>query len=118
MQLRAIAMARWVLPVPVPPASTTLRCCAMKPPLARSRTSASREVVEHRGQIEPAPADDLEVGKVGLPKLVGCCRLVRELEAKHGREQMQRISREALLVILALLGASTRCWAWGDEGHM
>ena len=29
------------LAVPVPPASTTLRCCAMKPPLARSRTSAS-----------------------------------------------------------------------------
>ena len=23
------------------------------------------------GQLEPAPADDLEVGEVGLPKLVG-----------------------------------------------
>src|SRR2546423_2306267 len=39
MQLLAIAMARWVLPVPVPPTSTTLRCWAMKPPPARSLTS-------------------------------------------------------------------------------
>src|SRR5208282_1254570 len=41
MQLRATAMARCVLPVPVPPTRTTLRCWAMKPPPARSRTSAS-----------------------------------------------------------------------------
>ena len=41
MQLRAMAMARCVLPVPVPPTSTALRCWAMKPPPARSRTSAS-----------------------------------------------------------------------------
>src|SRR6478736_2330859 len=39
MQLRAIAMARWVLPVPVPPTRTALRCWAMKPPLARSLTN-------------------------------------------------------------------------------
>src|SRR5271154_7056557 len=32
-------MARWVLPVPVPPISTALRCWAMKPPPARSLTS-------------------------------------------------------------------------------
>src|ERR1700757_4989833 len=31
-------MARWVLPVPVPPTRTTLRCWAMKPPPARSLT--------------------------------------------------------------------------------
>src|SRR5260370_31603635 len=30
----------------------------------------AREVIEHSGQVEPAPADDLEVGEVGLPKLV------------------------------------------------
>src|SRR5271165_2375126 len=41
MQLRAMAMARCVLPVPVPPTRTTLRCWAMKPPAARSRTRAS-----------------------------------------------------------------------------
>ena len=29
------------------------------------------EVVEHGGEIIPAPADDLEVGEVGLPQLVG-----------------------------------------------
>src|SRR5512140_1673071 len=39
MQLLAMAMARWVLPVPVPPTSTALRCWAMKPPPARSLTS-------------------------------------------------------------------------------
>jgi hypothetical protein len=32
MQLRAMAMARCVLPVPVPPTRMTLRCWAMKPP--------------------------------------------------------------------------------------
>ena len=32
MQLRAMAMARCILPVPVPPNRTTLRCWAMKPP--------------------------------------------------------------------------------------
>jgi hypothetical protein len=41
MQLRAMAMARWVLPVPVPPTRTTLHCWAMKPPAARSRTNPS-----------------------------------------------------------------------------
>jgi hypothetical protein len=41
MQLRAMAIARCVLPVPVPPTRTTLRCCTMNPPAARSRTSAS-----------------------------------------------------------------------------
>src|SRR5690349_2206405 len=34
-----MAMARCVLPVPVPPTSTALRCWAMKPPPARSLTS-------------------------------------------------------------------------------
>ena len=29
--------------------------------------------------IEPAPADDLEVGEVGLPQLVRGCGLVAEL---------------------------------------
>src|SRR6516225_7486837 len=41
MQARAMAIARCDLPVPVPPISTALRCSARKPPLARSRTSAS-----------------------------------------------------------------------------
>jgi 4-alpha-glucanotransferase len=38
----------------------------------------AREVVEHGGQIEAAPANDLEVGKVGLPKLVGRGRRIGE----------------------------------------
>ena len=31
----------------------------------------AREVIENGGQIEPSPADHLEVGAVGLPELVG-----------------------------------------------
>ena len=31
----------------------------------------AREVVEHCRQVVPAPADDLQVGEVGLPQLVG-----------------------------------------------
>src|SRR6516225_3347313 len=41
MQLRAMAIARWVLPVPVPPTSTALRCWARNVPPARSRTRVS-----------------------------------------------------------------------------
>ena len=36
IQARAMATARWDLPVPVPPISTTLRCCSRKSPPARS----------------------------------------------------------------------------------
>ena len=39
----------------------------------------AREVVEHARQIEPAPADDLQIGEVGLPELVGRRGLVAEL---------------------------------------
>ena len=39
----------------------------------------AREVVEDRRQVIPAPADDLEVGEVGLPELIGRRRLVFEL---------------------------------------
>jgi hypothetical protein len=41
MQARAMPTATWVLPVPVPPISTRLRCWARKPPPARSRTRVS-----------------------------------------------------------------------------
>src|SRR6516162_5211176 len=41
MQLRAMAMARWGLPVPAPPTSTALRCWAMNPPPASSLTRVS-----------------------------------------------------------------------------
>ena len=36
-----MATARWVLPVPVPPTSTTLRLASRKPPMARSRIRGS-----------------------------------------------------------------------------
>jgi hypothetical protein len=34
------------------------------------------ELVEHGRQVEPAPADHLEIGEVGLPELVGRSGLV------------------------------------------
>src|SRR5262245_10196595 len=37
------------------------------------------EVVEDRRQVEPSPADDLEISEVRLPELVWCRRLVAEL---------------------------------------
>ena len=39
----------------------------------------AREVVQHRGEIVPAPARDLEIGEVSLPELVGGRGLVLEL---------------------------------------
>src|SRR5664279_2455376 len=39
----------------------------------------AREVVQYRAEIEPAPADHLEIGEVGLPELVRRRRLVLEL---------------------------------------
>ena len=35
-------------------------------------------VVEDRGQVKPAPADDFQLGKITLPHLVWCRRLVLE----------------------------------------
>jgi hypothetical protein len=39
----------------------------------------TREVVEDRRQVKLTPADDLQIGEVGLPQLVGRRRLVLEL---------------------------------------
>jgi hypothetical protein len=36
-------------------------------------------IVEDRGQIIPAPANDLEIGKIGLPQRVDCGCLVLKL---------------------------------------
>ena len=44
----------------------------------------ARVVVQDRGQVKPAPADDLEIGKIRLPHLVWRCgfvlKLVRSLD--------------------------------------
>jgi hypothetical protein len=47
----------------------------------------AREVVENGRQIEPAPADDLEIGEVGLPELVGRRGLVLELIGVAGENR-------------------------------
>src|ERR1019366_3711051 len=39
----------------------------------------AREVVQYRAEVKPAPADHLEIGEVGLPKLVWRRGLVLEL---------------------------------------
>ena len=49
----------------------------------------AREVIEHGRQIEPAPADDQQVGEISLPQLVYPCGRVTEvvggLEQNEGR---------------------------------
>ena len=58
----------------------------------------ARVIVEHRRQIHPAPADDLEVGEVGLPHLVGPggfgVELVRGLDHHIGRAGDQVVGLE------------------------
>ena len=66
MQARAMAMARWVLPVPVPPTSTTLRWWARKLPPARSCTRASLIGVSVEGEV----GDVLGQGQLGDGDLV------------------------------------------------
>jgi hypothetical protein len=50
MQARAMAMARWVLPVPVPPTSTTLRWWARK--LPAGEVAHQRLVDRRAGEVE------------------------------------------------------------------
>ena len=45
------------------------------------------EVIEHGGEIEPAPADHLQIGEVGLPELVGCSRLLLELIGRFHHDE-------------------------------
>jgi hypothetical protein len=58
----------------------------------------AREVLEDGRQIEPTPADDLEVSEVGLPELVRrCClllELVGRLDDDEGRPGDQIVSLE------------------------
>src|SRR5260370_1359956 len=66
MQLRAMAIARWVLPVPVPPISTALRCWAMKPPAARSWTSVALIGVPEKSKAARSLASgSLAMGRAG-----------------------------------------------------
>jgi len=39
----------------------------------------SRVIVEDGGEVEPSPADDLQVGEVSLPELVWRCRFIGKL---------------------------------------
>lgn len=41
-------------------------------------------VIKDGREIEPPPADDLEIGEVGLPQLVRACRLFPELVVRAG----------------------------------
>ena len=51
------------------------------------RDDVTAVIVEDRAEIEPAPADDLEIGEVGLPKLVDGRRLVFELVCRFDRRE-------------------------------
>src|SRR5687768_10487086 len=94
--MQLLAMARWVLPVPVPPTSTTLRCWAIKPPPARSLTSVWLIGVP----VELEVSDVLGEGKLGNGELVldRSCLLLADL----GREQ---VADDALRFMLAFDGS-------------
>jgi hypothetical protein len=59
----------------------------------RSTAVVAREVIEHGGQIEPAPTDDLQIREIGLPKLVWGGRRIGEaigrLHQDEGRARDQ-----------------------------
>src|SRR3954454_4234305 len=85
------------------------------------------EVVEHGGEIIPAPADDLEAGEVGLPQLVGRRGLVLELlgrlddDVGGAGDQVvrfqQSIDRGLRDEVLFLIGEAHRQFAWAEFGQ-
>jgi hypothetical protein len=92
MEARAMPTARWVLPEPVPPTRTRLRCCARKPPPASARERlVDRRVGEHE------LVDLLGEGQLGDRELVP--DRARLLLVKLGRQQ---IADDALRLVLAL----------------
>jgi hypothetical protein len=86
----------------------------------------AREVVEHGRQIHPAPADDLEVGEVGLPHLVRPRGLGVELiggldhdEGRAGDQVMgleQAINRGFRHEVALLVGEAHRQFAGRQLG--
>ena len=78
----------------------------------------ARVIIEDRRQVHPAPADDLEVGKIGLPHLVWSCRLVGKLgcrldddEGRAGDQIMrlqQAVNRGFRYEVAPLVGEAHR----------
>ena len=93
MQARAMAMARWVLPVPVPPTRTTLRCWARK--LAAGEV-AHQGLVD-RGAVEGEVVDVLGQRQLGDGDLV--LDRARLLLGDLGGEQ---VADDPLRLVLAL----------------
>ena len=80
MQLLAMAMARWVLPVPVPPTSTALRCWAevttgeiTHERLVDGRTLELQVVEVLGGATGPDVVVGINIGREGF--LFGCSSL-------------------------------------------
>jgi len=48
------------------------------------RHDVAAVIIKDCAKIEPAPAENLDVGKVGLPKLIDGCRFVFELVCSLG----------------------------------
>ena len=93
MQALAMAMARWVLPVPVPPTRTTLRCWARNSPPARS---LHQRLVDRRA-LEGELVDVLGERQLGDGDLV--LDRARLLLGDLGLEQ---VADDALRLVLAL----------------
>jgi hypothetical protein len=90
-------MAKWVLPVPVPPTRTALRRWARKPPPARSRIANERLVDRGAGELEVV--EILGERQLGNSELVTdrTCLLLIDLGG-------QQVANDALGFVLALDG--------------
>ena len=99
-----MAMARCVLPVPVPPTRTTLRCWAMNPPPARSPARASLIGVS----LKVKSSTSLASGSFGDGELVFDRARLRSLRSRpsEGR-QAERCSSCLRLMAVASVSSST-----------
>jgi len=68
----------------------------------------AREVIKHGGQVEPAPADDLEVGEVGLPKLVCGGRRIGEAIGRLHQDEGRAGDQAMVLQEPITLASDTR----------
>ena len=86
-------MARWLLPVPVPPTSTALRCWARKSPPASSRTSVS---------LIGVPVEDEVVELLGERQLGDGELVTDRTRLLLGDLGLEQVADDALRFVLAL----------------
>ena len=95
MQARAIAMARWVLPVPVPPTSTTLRWWARNSPVGE---------VAHQGLVDRRAREGELVDVLGERQLGDGDLVLDRARLLLGDLGLEQIADDRLWLVGALHG--------------